>query len=267
MLQVLNSDKDESVRLAALNAFARVGSFDFHDALFRLTKPGEEPDASVREKAWEVFKQLLPTATKDQLRDYAELFRRSEEMSRRLPILLEQARRDQNEAVREQASPEQKQAALADLAAQRENIGAAYFQLHQPEQAVPYFRQALDYWLANNARGVEAENLIRELMLALLDSKQYAEAAKFADATIARNPDQQRIVAPLLVNRADDLLDPPPLPGQPRPPASPRDALQLATEGLKMNPGALRKDYRSRLEAVITHATQRLNGAGSRPSP
>jgi len=263
----LTTDKDESVRLAALDAFTRVGNFDYSERLYNLTKPTEEPDASVREKAWEVFQKLLPMASLDQLRDYAELFRKSanatqdpqerdQAMNRRLAVLLEQADRDQ------------KNADLADLAAQRENIGDAYVQLHQPEKAVPYFQQALDYWLQNNARGVETVKLIQELMDALLDGKKYAEAAKFADTTIARNPEQQRIVAARLVTRAQDLLDPQePQPGQPKPPSSPRDALQLANDALNtMNLVALDKLYRSQLQKVHDDATARLAGPPSRPS-
>jgi tetratricopeptide (TPR) repeat protein len=273
VMQVLTSDKDASVRLAALDTFLRVGSFGYNEALFRLTKPENEPDASVRARAWEVFQQLLstPSASDAQLRDYAELFRKSanaaqdpherdEQMNHRLAVLLVLADRDQKNG---------DAAHLADLAAQRENIGAAYVQLHQPEKAVPYFRQALDYWLQNNAKGEETLGLIRELMDALLDSKQYDKAAQFADATIARDPEQQRIVATRLVNRAEDLLNPPPPPpGQPANPASPRDALQLATEGLtKINAVALEKNYRLRLEKVQTDAAKRLAAAHSRPSP
>ncbi len=257
VIQLLGNEKDESVRLAALDTFARLGSFAYHEALYKLTKPSDEPDESVRRRAWEVFKELLPTAAPGQLQDYAELFRKSGEMDRRLAVLLVQAEHDQSKGD------------LADLAAKRENIGDAYVQLHLPDQAVPYFRQALDYWLKNNSQSAEAESLIRELMDALMDSKQYAEAAKFADATIARNPEQQRIVAPRLVNRAEDLLNPPdPAPGQAKPAASPRDALQLATEGLtRMNIIALQKNYRDRLEKVRAAAAARIAAAGSRPAP
>ena len=68
----------------------------------------------------------------------------------------------------------------------------------------------------------------------LLDSKQYANAAKFARATIERDADLQRIVAPLLVNRCPGPVGPSGC--APRTTqadaASPRDALDLANEAL-----------------------------------
>jgi HEAT repeat protein len=219
VFKVLSTDEDQGVRLAALDTFKRVGSFAYNEQLLRLTRPEDEPDPLVREKAWEVFQELLSTASDPQLRDYAEVFRKAGDLDKRLAVLLVEADRDQRNSN------------FADLAAQRENIGDAYVHLHRPDLAVKYFRQALDYWLAINGGAEVTETLVRELMDGYLDSKDYAGAAKFAADRIARSPEQQRIVAPRLVNRAEDLLDPPdPPPGQPRATASPQDALELSTQ-------------------------------------
>ena len=79
-MRLLNTDKDESVRLAACWTSPSGGEsrviLDFHESLYRLTKPSEEPDASVRRRAWEVFQELLPTAPDAQLQFYADQFRK-----------------------------------------------------------------------------------------------------------------------------------------------------------------------------------------------
>lgn len=266
VIRWLSAEPEATVRLAALDAFAKVGSFAFHAELYRYTDPATEPDRSVRDKAMEVFVALMPTATDRQLRDYAEQFRKQNAFNQRLSVLLALADKDQK------ATPP----ALDDLAAQRENIGQTFMQIGnsylrnaavgapQPEpataafvQAAAYFRQALDYWREQGGPALTTEGLVKELMDSLLLSRQYPEAAEFARATIAKEPAQQQTVASKLANRAEDLLD--------ATPPNVRDALRLSLESLKITP-PLDELYRQRLQKVKVRAEQMLAPAPPVPA-
>jgi HEAT repeat protein len=267
---LMTADRERSprVRLAAIEALAKVGSFGYSEILYNIfTNPALEPDPSVRDRAWRTFQTLLPTGQPGQLREYADRFGRmaaadppdkvAVDMSRHLAVLQEIAARDARQPDRNSQD---------DLAGQRENIGAAYVQLKQPDQAIGYFRQALDYWMKNDNRPVVTEKLIGELMDALLVSGKYADAVKFADEMISKNREMERIVGGRLAVKAEDLLDPPSAgPGRPGPPPNPREALNLATEALTLH--NLGDYYRGRLEGVRTKAQKAVGSPATPGAP
>jgi HEAT repeat protein len=222
----LLQEPEPSVRLAALDALGKTGSFGTDaDALYGFFKPtSNEQDPQVRDKAWQVFQALLPSASNEVLSDWEKRLEREPE--HRLAVLL---------ALDAKLQQDHK---LDDLPSFQENTGDTYTKLNPPDwaQAAVYFRRALDYLLSQNANNVQTESLVSELMNALLKSRQYADAAKFAGEMISRSPAQQQTMGSLIVQQADALRDN----AQTNSDAAARaDALRLIDEAMKMQPPLL----------------------------
>ncbi len=126
--------------------------------------PRQEPEASVREGTRQVFRSLLPAA-RERSSCVAQRFRNEPEIH--VEILLAAAR------LADRDDPESRE----NIALQRQNIGVDYLKLKRPADAVPYL-QSLDYFVMKNAPGQVLESLILQLMDALLQSKQYDQAAR-----------------------------------------------------------------------------------------
>jgi len=231
---VINSleDPDASVRLEAVEALGKVGSFEQAQALYRrLTS--EETDSSVRERAWRVLESMLPKAPKDQLPIWADRF--SAEPSRRLIILKTLAEKQQKDKEDE------------GLAYTRQNIGQTLMALNQPAEASNYFRDALDYWKTAGRERMVMEGLIKQLLDSLLRARQYSQAAQFSSRLIKDDTGQQQTVGPALRDEAKRLQDGNDLKG----------AIELITEAKKMDP-PLSPTYYHDLEDIESEVRRRL---------
>jgi HEAT repeat protein len=241
--KLLTEEPEPSVRLDALDALAKTGSFGTDaDALYGFFSPkSNEQDPQVRDKAWQVFEALLPSASKEVLSDWEK--RLAHEPEHRLAVLLVlngKYQQDHN---------------LDDLASTEENTGDTYTKLNPPDeaQAARYFRRALDYWQSQNADNVTTDSLVSELMNALLKSGQYADAAKFAGVTISRSPAQQQTMGSLIVQQADALREA----AQTNSDAAARaDALRLIDEAMKMKPPLL-DSYQDDLRNIQSQLLQK----------
>ena len=73
-------------------------------------------------------------------------------------------------------------------------------ELGKPAEAVPYLQKSIDYYEKQNAQGFAIEDLIGQLLGALLKTKQYPQAAEFG----AQMCGPQSLVLHLLLQRAQD---------------------------------------------------------------
>ncbi len=202
---------DPAVRLDAVNALGSTATFAQATLLVPRLSPREESEA-VRDAAWRVLEGLFPTAGAEDLNRFAQHFR--DQPQRRLVVLkaladaLEKDRKDD------------------DLAGVQQDIGALHLQLDQPAEAVPYLRAALQFKKAQNFGAMVLEGLVRQLMEALLESRQYAEAAAFAADSITTDPAQQQTMWPMFRNTIEGLENK----------EEYDNALALIAEVKKMNP-------------------------------
>jgi len=218
----LLQEPEPSVRLDALDALGKTGTFGADaDALYSFFSPKtSEQDPAVRDRAWQVFQLLLPTASKQALNDWAAT-RLAHEPAHRLAVLLALNAKLQQDHD------------LVDLALHRQDTGDTYMKLGQPDNAARYFGQALDYWLSQNGPNEVTENLVSQEMTALLKSRQYADAAQFAEKMISASPQQQQTMGALIVQEADALRDS----AAANPNSTDRaDAQRLIDEAMKMKP-------------------------------
>src|SRR5207248_7794208 len=74
------------------------------------------------------------------------------------------------------------------LAAIRQDIGAQYLLLNQPEKAVEKTQQALDYYDSRNAVESVISPVVNQLMTAKLRTKKYSDAVDFALDRISHDP-------------------------------------------------------------------------------
>jgi HEAT repeat protein len=234
----LLQEPEPSVRLAALDALGKTGSFGTDaDALYSLFGPkSTEQDPQVRDKAWQVFETLLPSASKEVLNDWEK--RLAREPEHRLAVLLVLDGKLQQDHD------------LVNLAITEENTGDTYTKLNPPDeaQAAVYFGRALDYWQSQNANNETTESLVSELMNALLKSGQYADAAKFAGQMISRSPAQQQTMGSLIVQQAEALAN--------SNAADRADAQRLIDEAMKMKPPLL-DSYQDDLRNVQNQLLQK----------
>ncbi|QOV88087.1 HEAT repeat domain-containing protein [Humisphaera borealis] len=227
----LRGEPEAIVRLAALGALRTVGTFQLDEAIFDYTKTQVEPDAGNRKAAWDTFVALLPDGSNQRLTTWAERFFRAGEFDRRIPVLREILKKQ------EAAVPAEAQAA----AITREQIGESYMKLQppQPQAAIPFYRDALTYWLANNGAQQVILGLTKSLLEAQIAARQYAEAVAFAGESIKNDPKLMPDVMAILTSAADRLNEV----------AQPRDAERLATEALKLT--NVDQRFRARLDAAI----------------
>jgi hypothetical protein len=235
VLSLMSSDaeKDPTVRLAAMDAFSHIGSVGSLSQLYSLMQPSAEPDPAVREKAWQVFQGFLPRASREELGGYAQRFFAARDFKKRLGVQLALAEMQAKDVDRKA------------WAVTEENIGNDYLAMQppQPEQAAPHLRLALNWWRDHNDGGQAMAGVTRELAEALLGSRQYAEVAKLADETIARDPGQQQSIGAQIADAAEQL----------NVSRQHADAIRLVEAVLKMNT-PLRDIYRKRLEDVRAQA-------------
>ena len=215
---VLRDTRDPSMRWWALDALGRTGNLAEHGGLLLdHTQRQNEPDESVRNKAWEAYQAMLPRASAEALN--GELRGLRADPLRQAVVLEELCRK------LEQAPGGPNRDELANF---RVNLGDAYMRQTpaQTDKAIPRFRQALDHYLQNGAAEAVTEPLLRQLMDAYLKSKDYAQTATFGEQMITRDPRQKETVGSAIKKEADRL----------RTAGDTRGALLLIDEALKMDP-------------------------------
>jgi HEAT repeat protein len=241
----LLQETQPTIRLDALDALGKAGSFGADaEALYSFFKPDTtEPEPAVRERAWQVFQALLPTASKEMLNAWAgsQLLK---EPNHRLGVLLELNRKLTADR------------SLEDLALQQQNTGDTYLKLEPPQydQAAKYFQSALAYWQGQNVSNEVTENLVTQLMNSLLKSQQYADAARFAEKMISSSRSQQQTMGSLILEEAERLQNSTDAASSS---ADHANALNLIDQAMKMKP-PLDGSYLDDLRGIQKQLRQKL---------
>ena len=213
-------EPDPRVRAAAARALGEIGSFAYAPRLEQSMRP-DEPDPAVRESAWQAFQNLLPlpSASARQLLEDADLFHHQNQLAHEAKVL--------DEACKKLASTDGPDLAIVQ---QRTGDVLTHLPRPQPEQAIPYFRQALDYWQRTGKSTPQfTDPLIGQLMNAYLASRQYQSAVRFGQEQVLRNPANVSVVGPAIRNTAERLTNAADA-------ASHRDAAELIRAALAMEP-------------------------------
>jgi len=131
-----------------------------------------EADKDVRDAAWKSLTVLLPEFSTADLLNWGQV-RFSDKPEKQVTVYTVL----NNKLISAGASD--------DLAYVQEQLGTLYLdKFGKPDEAIPYLRQALDYWDARpNAK---TEGLQQSLMTAHLQAKHYKDAVQFAAERIAR---------------------------------------------------------------------------------
>ena len=139
---------------------------------------------------------------------------------------------------------------LNDLAVTQQQIADASVVLKDMESAVTYYKLALDYYLGQNARGLQLESVINAYQRALLESGKYADAIAFTQQMLAQDPTRQQLASAIRAY-ADSLV-------QSGKPEDLRKAADLIEQALKMQP-PLASQYVSQLEDIRQDINKKLN--------
>jgi HEAT repeat protein len=166
------ANTEREVRLAAVNAMGAVGSFEYASLLLRRMNKADEPDEEVRNAATLSLNRLLPSGDKRGLKQLADQFR--QDPPRRLSVLKVLVTK-----LQQQNDP--------DLVLELQNLGQVQAQNGLYRDAAASFKPALDQLIAQGQGNAVLETLTEQYLQALLRSVQYPEAAKFAEAMIARD--------------------------------------------------------------------------------
>ncbi len=244
IIRWLPEEPSPAVRLDAIDALGKTATFgEAADNLYRYFGPRpEEQNAEVRQRAWVVFKSLLPGAPKQQLFDWSQ--RLISDPQRRIEVQL---------ALNAKLLQDKD---LEPLALSQQATGDTYMKLGRPDQAAVNFRAALDYWKAKGAESSVTEQLVGQLMDAHLQSKQFKQACTFASEEIAANRAQQETMGSKISNEADRLYTDGDRKGDT---AELKDALALISEATKIKP-SLDERYRDHLTATRKQVQERLGG-------
>ena len=203
-------DRDESVRLAAVEALALTAQAQHAQQLFARLSPDLEASENVRDAAWKGMALLFPRLDIQQLNSWADKFKDSP--PRRLTIL---------KTLRDKLVPDKSRA--KELAVVLQNIGEEYSRLGQFGPAATHFKLALD---GGSGQGQVRELLVEQLMVALLRAKNYEDATRFGAERIRENPRYQTTVGREIITEVQRLEREPDL----------ESALRLLVLSLKMDP-------------------------------
>lgn len=197
IVQALNAEQDPTVRAAAAKALGMTGVWGFANQLMVISH--DDPNPAVRAAAWTGFVSLLSSGDARQLLNYGQELHQQQEWEREV-IVLRQAC-DKLERDKDQAF---------SLADRREAIGDLYLQNYnptQPEQAIPWYHDALAYWQDPNTpqQPLRIHELVRKLTEAYLGAGQYQQALKFGNDEIGKDPRNEASVGPAIRNTAERL--------------------------------------------------------------
>jgi HEAT repeat protein len=183
----LLSDPQGAIRLEAVLAMQKTATIENADAL--ANRIDQDSDEGVRAEAWKVFQSLLPQMEPPRLMAFADRFKN--DPNQRLVIL------------KTLADKQQKANDVDGLASTQENIAQVLMELQDPKAAAVYYQQALG--ARENDTGTVKERLVANLSNALLQSKQYAEAAKFAGDMLKKSSEFQDVIGAAFRNEAERL--------------------------------------------------------------
>ncbi|HZZ43470.1 MAG TPA: HEAT repeat domain-containing protein [Tepidisphaeraceae bacterium] len=236
----LLEDPDATVRLEAVDALGKIGTYQQIGPLYDRLEANHEPDSSVRDHAWQVMSKLFTTAPADQLGQWAERF--ANEPQRKLVVLMALASREGHDNP-QTAEP---------LAYTSKAIGETLLSLNRPADAVDYLKQSLAYWNVKDPKGMSAVSVTQELLTALLRAKQYPAAVAFGGQLLAADVSNQQTVGPAVRAEVQRLVDTNDLAG----------AQALIAEARKMSP-ALDSRYVQSLDDLEKEIQQRQSGPKS----
>jgi HEAT repeat protein len=191
------NDGDPGVRLEAVKALRTTASFTDAQAIGRLLSGDVERDPAVREEAWKLLAGsarkedawggLFEKASENELLLWAEGFKGQTQIDRQRRTTVLRFAEKKLEAA----------GAEGRLAFVRENLGETLLlgvdkaeeatAKAMAEEAAAKLRQALEYWMANNAAANVTDPLMQRVTEALLRARKYAEAAQFATEVIQAN--------------------------------------------------------------------------------
>jgi HEAT repeat protein len=239
---VMSNDRDRDVRYEAVQALGKmpVAAAEYADLLLYRLDANNERDETVREASWQVLQNVLSRLSKERLNTMAD--RVKDQPPRRLVVL------QALEGALVNAGTED------ELANTRQNIGEVLMRIGDPKQAAEAFRQALEYKKKQPlVPAIVVEGLMRELMRALLLSKQYPEAIAFASEAIRESPNNRQEMGSAIKQEADRLRNAGDLDG----------ALKLIEEARKME--TLPPQYRDDLAEIESDVRKRQGERSGNP--
>lgn len=233
------NDGDDDVVQAAIEALGTVAPGpDQLEALRPLLDPANRRAAAIRDSAWRVIESSMPQMREVDLSQWAHRFGEWNELQRQILVLKQLAAK---------LTADKK---LNDLAVTQQQIADASVVLKDMESAVTYYKLALDYYLGQNARGLQLESVINAYQRALLESGKYADAIAFTQQMLAQDPTRQQLASAIRAY-ADSLV-------QSGKPEDLRKAADLIEQALKMQP-PLASQYVSQLEDIRQDINKKLN--------
>ena len=233
-------DRDESIRLAAVEALASTAQGQHAQQLFARLSPEVEPSQNVRDAAWKALAVLFPRLGVEQLNGLADRFKDSPE--RRLTVL---------GTLRDKLITDGKRA--SDLAVVRQNIGEEHMRLGQYGPAAIEFSAALS---DSGRQGQVKELLVEQLMVAYLRGKEYEKATDFGATLIGQNPRYQTTIGREILSEVQRLERGGDL----------ESALRLLTLSLKMDP-PLAGSFHEKLRGYDSDLRKRLAASTSPAVP
>jgi len=227
-----NAEPDPAVRSSAALALGQIGNFIYASQLYDSTRRQTEPDPQVQKVAWTAFQGLLPHANLNDLSYWADRFGTQRELAREAVVLTVLS-------AKLKAADDKK-----NLAIEQQRLGDVYLELHQPDQAIPYLKNALDYWQSQPVQRQNIVGLVGALMNAYLANRQFHEAVQFGQQEIARVPAYQEEIGPAIRDAADTLLRKADVPSY-------KDAAKLIQEALQITPPLRVNDALEQLRTQI----------------
>lgn len=240
-------DADATVRLEAANALRDLRRPESIPSLLSRLNERVEPDASVRNAAWEAIEAQLPDAPAQVVANALPQFSRDDEQGRVRRLILLNALAD-------------KAAAAGDtqqVAGWREDIGRTHMQESPPaaDAAIEAFRLALDDYRRLNSP-VGTQRVTEALMQAYLRAGRYDDATRFAAEAIAANGEFAADMGREIKKEADRLVQ-----------ANAQGAaLELIAKSETMSP-PLPDSYRRQLSEIEAQVRRRQIDVTNAPPP
>jgi HEAT repeat protein len=205
------NDRDESIRLEAVRALRGTADIIYAEKIFDMLKPEREPNANIRDAAWEVLRNLFEQTNSNTLRSWADRALITQAPERHMEIyavLLKRAiaQNDDDTLATVRQTIGEDQMKLSEAAAR---AGDAETAKERAKKAADlYFAPALDYYASkhpSNQATMITGALIERRMDALLAAAEYTSAAGFASDYIARDPANMEALGAKLKNEVSRL--------------------------------------------------------------
>ena len=183
-------EPDPEVRREAARSLGALKTFQWASRLLDATRAPAEPNAAVRDAAWQSLLQLLPYGDLNDLNQLAADFKSHHEPDRRLVV--------QRLICNKTADPQSK-------AMQLETAGdIAKDDLKGPAEAIPLYRDALRYYAQAKQPSF---SLLRSLLTAYLAADQIDAAIDFCRKQISEEFRTRQIFGRVLADTADAWAD------------------------------------------------------------